>query len=193
MVNYFTSTFYLLMIMDYIFIILFVLLRKDIIDAIKLRILTVLGHDYCIVKIYRNDKRIKKYVVKPSKDSGSFQIEDNIYMVLPDRAYFEGSIPSYSYIEGAYKPIDPNNVEVSIRADPSLVNKVVLRAKMSGKLADFIKQYKMIMLLLIVVGGLTIATAFFSWKLYQFFQPVMELTFDTAIAKFSSTGSIIAG
>ena len=150
------------------------------------------GHDYCIVKIYRNDKRIKKYVVKASKDSGSFQIEDNIYMVLPDRAYFEGSIPSYSYIEGAYKPIDPNDVKASIQADPSLVNKVVLRAKMSGKLADFIKQYKMIMMVLMVVGGLAIATAFFSWKIYTFFQPVLELTFDVAIAKFSS-GAVLTG
>ena len=79
MVNMFMTSYYIFMLLAYLLAIIVVFCRREIIDAIKLRIMTFLGHDFCIVRIYKNDKRIKKYVIKPAKDSKEFEIEGGIY------------------------------------------------------------------------------------------------------------------
>jgi len=188
----FIITFYFMMILNYILGALFVFLRKEIMDAIKLRLLTMFGHDYCIVRIHKNDKRIKKYVVKPDKDTGEFLINDGIYMVVPSRAYFEGSIPSYTYNEDNYMPIDPNDIKSPPEMDPSLVNKVVMRAKATGKLAEWMKQNRTILMVVLVTGAMVIISVYFGYKNNLFLQTTGELTMEQVIMKYCS-GSVITG
>lgn len=191
MVNMFMTSYYIFMLLAYLLAIIVVFCRREIIDAIKLRIMTFLGHDFCIVRIYKNDKRIKKYVIKPAKDSKEFEIEGGIYMLIPERAYFEGSIPTYSYIEGSYMPIDPNDIKTSVEVDPSLVNKVVMRAKATGKLAEWLKQNRMMMVFLIVIGVMVLACAYFSYKNFQFIQPVVDQTIEQLFIKYCSGTAIV--
>lgn len=192
MADMFIYSYYIFMILAYIMGIVMFLFRRDIIDAFKIRFMTMLGHDFCIVKIYKNDKRIKKYVVKPAKDSKEFEINGGIFMLIPERAYFEGSIPSYSYIEGSYMPIDPNDLETSIATDPALVNKVVMRAKATGKLAEWLKQNKMMMMFLIVIGVMVLFGTYFAYKNFQFVQPVIDSNIEALLIKYCS-GTTITG
>lgn len=190
MADMFIYSYYTFMIFAYICGVVLVLFRREIIDAFKIRFMTMLGHDFCIVKIYKNDKRIKKYVIKPAKESKEFEIDGGIYMLIPSRAYFEGSIPSYSYIEGSYMPIDPNDLETSIITDPTLVNKVVMRAKATGKLAEWLKQNKMMMMFLIIIGIMVLAGSFFAYKNYLFIQPVVDSNIVVLFEKYCSATTI---
>lgn len=156
--------------------------RSEIMIGFKLRWLTRFI-DYCKVRIYTRDKRVKTYIIQADKELKEFKIENmGIYTIDPELAYFEGSIPTYLYNEDNFKPLDPSDLQASMLSDPLLVDKVVLRAKASGKLADFFKNIKTIILLLLIIGAICIAGTYLSFKIYKFFEPVLKTTLDKLLA-----------
>jgi hypothetical protein len=176
-----------------VFLILY--FRSEIGTGFKLRWLTRF-FDYCKVRIYTRDKRVKTYIIHADKELKEFKIEGKgIYTIDPELAYFEGSIPTYLYNEDNFKPLDPSNLEASMLSDPLLVDKVVLRAKASGKLADFFKNQKTIILLILITAVIAVAGAYLSFKLYKFFEPVLKTTIDKfmgdMLTKYCSGASTI--
>lgn len=179
-------------IFNYFLIFILLYFRTAFISAFKLKFMTMLGHDYNIVRIFGEDKRVRKYVVEVDKDIRQFVINGGVYMVDPNKAYFEGSIPSFTYIEGSYNPIDPSNIGNIAQVDPILVNKVVLRAKATGKLAEWLKQNKT---LLMLIGGtllLGLATAYFSYRNNQFLTIGSDLNIEGLLTKYCSK-NIVTG
>lgn len=186
-----TLMFYGSMIVNYLFVFLFIFLRSAIIKAIKLKVMTTFGHDFCVVRIYNNDKRIKKYVIKPDKDTGEFIVNNGLYIIDPKRANFEGSIPCYTYVEGCYNALDLSEIETSLMVDPKAVNKVVLRAKATGKLAEWFKQNKTIVMLIIVTGAIALIGAYFGYMNNTMLAPTGDATLESLLIKHCSGTSII--
>lgn len=168
------------------FILLFVIIffRSEIGKGIKLKLLTRF-FDFCIVRIYTKDKRIKNYIIHADKEINEFKIEDRgIYTIDPEQAYFEGSIPVYIYSEDNFKPLNVFDLKASMTSDPLLVDKVVLRAKASGRLAEWFRQQKLMLILIIIGSLMALLGAFFGFKLYKFFEPVLNSTLDKVLAHY---------
>ena len=146
--------------------------------------MTMFGHDYNIVRIFGDDKRFKKYVVKVDKDIKEFVINGGVYMIDPKLAFFEGTTPMFSYNEGNYNPIDPTRINSEAEHDPTLVNKVVLRAKATGKLAEWLKQNKTLLILVGVAVFLGVINAYFGYKDNQFLTIGSDINIEGLIAKY---------
>jgi hypothetical protein len=161
-----------------------VFFRNELRDGIKLRFMTRF-YDFCKVRIYTKDKRIKNYIIHSDKEINEFKIDDKgIYTIDPEQAFFEGSIPTYIYSEDNHKPLNPFDIKASMVADPLLLDKVVLRAKASGRLAEWFKKVQLIIILLVVAGFLALLGAYFGFKLYKFFEPVLNSTLDKVLARY---------
>jgi len=173
MTHYFLFAFAL----NFILLIVIFYFRFEIRDGFRLRIL-IRWFDYCKVRIFTREKRIRNYIIRSHSEIKEFQIENmGIYTIDPDKAYFEGSIPVYTYMEDNFKPLDLSNytnLEESIKADPTLVDKVVLRAKASGRLAEWFKQQKIMLIVIIVGAVISLISAYFIFKLYKFFEPYIS-------------------
>lgn len=177
---------YLLVSFSLNFILFFIIIffRSEIGRGIKLKLLTRF-FDFCIVRIYTKDKRIKNYIIHADKEINEFKIEERgIYTIDPEQAYFEGSIPVYIYAEDNFKPLNVFDLKASLTSDPLLVDKVVLRAKASGRLAEWFRQQKLMLILIAVGGVMALISAFFGFKLYKFFEPFLSTTIDKVIAQY---------
>lgn len=177
-------------IVNYLFIFILLYFRTALISAFKLRLMAMFGHDYNIVRIWGEDKRFKKYVVKVDNDIKQFVINGGVYMINPKLAFLEGSIPSFCYVEGSYNPIDPTNITGVGKTDPILVNKVILRAKATGKLAEWLKQNKT--LLMLVAGAILISMigAYFGYKNNAFLTIGSDANIEGLIAKYCGSNVI---
>lgn len=170
--------------LDFIFLGVMIYFRSEIREGWRLRIL-VRWFDYCKVRIFTREKRIKNFIIRSNTEIKEFQIENfGIYTIDPDKAYFEGSVPVYTYMEDNFKPLDLTSythLTESIKADPTLVDKVVLRAKASGRLAEWFKQQKLMFIFIVLGVVLSLVSAYLGFKIYKFIEPFIKTTLDKVL------------
>jgi hypothetical protein len=169
---------------DFILLGVMIYFRSEIREGWRLRVL-VRWFDYCKVRIFTREKRIRNYIIRSNTEIKEFQIENmGIYTIDPDKAYFEGSIPVYTYMEDNFKPLDLKSythLTESIKADPTLVDKVVLRAKASGRLAEWFKQQKMMFIFIVLAVIFSLVSAYLCFKIYRFIEPFIKTTLDKVL------------